>query len=178
MWFDGKSFNLYIFTWWRNLYSLWLKILFTERASKSINQLKHALGEKDLTMGESTASFAQLFPDAGYDASEDTAWQELQHSHAGLNFSISGFLFIQNDCVNDLSYHFLTVNQLKALLRQEEENESGTAPSRRRMSSSVSIILFVCSFKWTKLHACWQNLYLSNIYPVTHGESSRNLTKH
>uniref|UniRef100_A0A803T9I7 Serologically defined colon cancer antigen 8 n=1 Tax=Anolis carolinensis TaxID=28377 RepID=A0A803T9I7_ANOCA len=80
-----------------------------DRASKSLSQLKHALEEKDMAMGESTAVFHQLFDNAGYEESEDRAWQELQYSHA--------------------------VNQLKALLRQQQEKESEMSPSAsRRMS--------------------------------------------
>ncbi|XP_053157655.1 serologically defined colon cancer antigen 8 isoform X3 [Hemicordylus capensis] len=80
-----------------------------DRASKSIDQLKYALGEKDLTMGDGAATFDQLFPNNCHDESEDRAWQELQHSHA--------------------------VNQLKALLRQQETKESEMSPSRRRRIS-------------------------------------------
>ncbi|XP_054828133.1 serologically defined colon cancer antigen 8 [Eublepharis macularius] len=83
------------------------------RASKSIDQLKYALGEKDLAMGEGAATFDQLFPYTGLDNNEDRAWQELQHSHA--------------------------VNQLKALLRQEEEKENEASPSRRRTSPPSKI---------------------------------------
>nr|XP_056709320.1 serologically defined colon cancer antigen 8 [Euleptes europaea] len=80
-----------------------------DRASKSIDQLKYALGEKDLATGEGAATFDQLFPNADPDDSEDKVWQELQHSHA--------------------------VNQLKALLRLQEEKEDETSPSRRRAAS-------------------------------------------
>ncbi|XP_062980392.1 serologically defined colon cancer antigen 8 isoform X2 [Elgaria multicarinata webbii] len=77
-----------------------------DRATKSLDQLKHALDEDHLAMGESTATFDQLFPNGSHEESEDRAWQELQYSHA--------------------------VNQLKALLRQQEEKESETSPSGRR----------------------------------------------
>ncbi|KAJ6664694.1 hypothetical protein lerEdw1_006267 [Lerista edwardsae] len=60
-------------------------------------------------MGDEATSFEQLFPNTGHEESEDRAWQELQHSHA--------------------------VNQLKALLRQQEEKESETSPLRRRTMS-------------------------------------------
>ncbi|XP_066473563.1 serologically defined colon cancer antigen 8 isoform X2 [Tiliqua scincoides] len=80
-----------------------------DRASKSIDQLKYTLGEKDLTMGDEATTFDQLFPNTGHDENEDRAWQELQHSHA--------------------------VNQLKALLRQQEEKESEISSSRRRTVS-------------------------------------------
>ncbi|XP_048341105.1 serologically defined colon cancer antigen 8 isoform X3 [Sphaerodactylus townsendi] len=80
-----------------------------DRASKSIDQLKYALGEKDLAMGEGAATFGQLFPSVDTDGTEDRGWQELQYSHA--------------------------VNQLKALLRQQEEKETETSPSKRRTTS-------------------------------------------
>ncbi|XP_061482095.1 serologically defined colon cancer antigen 8 [Rhineura floridana] len=80
-----------------------------DRASKSHNQLRYAFGGKDLAMGEGVAAPDQLFSNAGPPESEDKAWQELQHSHA--------------------------VNQLKALLRQQEEKETETSPSRRRRIS-------------------------------------------
>ncbi|XP_034964244.1 serologically defined colon cancer antigen 8 [Zootoca vivipara] len=76
-----------------------------DRATKSHAQLKYALGEKDLAMGEG----AQLFSNTDPNESENKAWQELQHNHA--------------------------VNQLKALLRQQEEKETETSPSRRRRMS-------------------------------------------
>ncbi|XP_028579957.2 serologically defined colon cancer antigen 8 isoform X1 [Podarcis muralis] len=76
-----------------------------DRATKSYTQLKYAFGEKDLAMGEG----AQLFSNTDPNESENKAWQELQHNHA--------------------------VNQLKALLRQQEEKETETSPSRRRRMS-------------------------------------------
>uniref|UniRef100_A0A674IVB6 Serologically defined colon cancer antigen 8 n=1 Tax=Terrapene triunguis TaxID=2587831 RepID=A0A674IVB6_9SAUR len=86
-------------------------LLFTDRASKSIHQLKYALVEGDPTVGESEVAFDQS--STGNDESGETAWQELQHSHA--------------------------VNQLKALLQEQEGLESEVSPSRRRkMSPSVS----------------------------------------
>ncbi|XP_044275479.1 serologically defined colon cancer antigen 8 isoform X8 [Varanus komodoensis] len=57
-------------------------------------------------MGESAATFAQLLPNTSHEEGEERAWQELQYSHA--------------------------VNQLKALLQQQEEKVSETSPSRRR----------------------------------------------
>ncbi|XP_015280049.1 PREDICTED: serologically defined colon cancer antigen 8 [Gekko japonicus] len=84
-----------------------------DHASKSIDQLKYALGEKDLAMGEGAATFDQLFPDIDPADNEDRAWQELQHNHG--------------------------VNQLKALLRQEEEKDNETSPSRRRTTSPSRI---------------------------------------
>ncbi|XP_042302842.1 serologically defined colon cancer antigen 8 [Sceloporus undulatus] len=80
-----------------------------DRASKSLNQLKQALDEKDMAIGEGTAVFDQLCNNIGYEESEERTWQELQYSHA--------------------------VNQLKALLRQQEEKESEMSPSRRRRMS-------------------------------------------
>uniref|UniRef100_A0A452INC2 Serologically defined colon cancer antigen 8 n=1 Tax=Gopherus agassizii TaxID=38772 RepID=A0A452INC2_9SAUR len=78
-----------------------------DRASKSIHQLKYALVEGDPTAGESEVAFDQS--STGNDESGETAWQELQHSHA--------------------------VNQLKALLREQEGLESEVSPSRRRKMS-------------------------------------------
>ncbi|XP_039386435.1 serologically defined colon cancer antigen 8 isoform X2 [Mauremys reevesii] len=78
-----------------------------DRASKSIHQLKYALVEGDPTAGESEVAFDQS--STGNDESGETAWQELQHSHA--------------------------VNQLKALLREQEGLESEVSPSRRRRMS-------------------------------------------
>ncbi|XP_077200825.1 serologically defined colon cancer antigen 8 isoform X3 [Paroedura picta] len=60
-------------------------------------------------MGEGAATFDQLSPDTGPDDNEDRALQELKHSHA--------------------------VDLLKALLREQEEKESKTSPSRRRTLS-------------------------------------------
>ncbi|XP_007440914.2 serologically defined colon cancer antigen 8 homolog [Python bivittatus] len=88
-----------------------------DRASKSLDQLKYVLREKDLAADERAATLDQLFPDTGHEVSEDKAWQELQYSHA--------------------------VNQLKALLRQQEEKGSETSPSKKRgMPPTVSIICF------------------------------------
>uniref|UniRef100_A0A8C8R9G8 Serologically defined colon cancer antigen 8 n=1 Tax=Pelusios castaneus TaxID=367368 RepID=A0A8C8R9G8_9SAUR len=78
------------------------------RASKSIHQLKYALEEGEPTIGQSEIAFDRS--STGNDESGETAWQELQHSHA--------------------------VNQLKALLREQEGLESEISPSRRRMSPS------------------------------------------
>lgn len=69
-------------------------VLSTDRASKSTDQLKSALGEKDLAMGEGAATFDQLFPDRSPDNNEDRAWQELQHTHGGLKASISDILSV------------------------------------------------------------------------------------
>ncbi|XP_044275439.1 serologically defined colon cancer antigen 8 isoform X4 [Varanus komodoensis] len=77
-----------------------------DRATKSLDQLKCALDEDHLAMGESAATFAQLLPNTSHEEGEERAWQELQYSHA--------------------------VNQLKALLQQQEEKVSETSPSRRR----------------------------------------------
>lgn len=81
-----------------------------ERANRSIHQLKSALREGDVTIGEDV-----LDPSFGtHVGNEDagTAWRELQHSHA--------------------------VNQLKALLRQQATEESEVSPRRRKMSPSRS----------------------------------------
>ncbi|XP_058165393.1 serologically defined colon cancer antigen 8 isoform X2 [Dasypus novemcinctus] len=80
-----------------------------ERANRSIHQLKCALREGDVMAGKDA-------PDPSFGASEgnedtDTAWHELQHSHA--------------------------VNQLKALLRQQVSKESEISPSRRRKTSPL-----------------------------------------
>ncbi|KAM3855467.1 LOW QUALITY PROTEIN: serologically defined colon cancer antigen 8 [Vipera latastei] len=77
-----------------------------DRASKSLDQLKYVFREKDPATGESAATLHQLFPNSGHEVSEDKAWQELQYSHA--------------------------VNQLKALLRQQEERGSEIASSKKR----------------------------------------------
>lgn len=64
------------------------KLLFLDRASKSLDQLKYVFHEKDPAIGESAATLDQLFPNSGQEVTEDNAWQELQYSHAGLKFSI------------------------------------------------------------------------------------------
>ncbi|KAF1477287.1 Serologically defined colon cancer antigen 8, partial [Pygoscelis antarcticus] len=86
-----------------------------ERASESIHQLKYALEERRFAKGEGEVGFDQSSVDKGSDDmdrgdddSGNTAWQELQHSHA--------------------------VNQLKTLLRHQERIESEVSPSRRKMS--------------------------------------------
>ncbi|XP_007947335.2 serologically defined colon cancer antigen 8 [Orycteropus afer afer] len=81
-----------------------------ERANRSINQLKCALREGDITVGKD-----ELDPSFSISAGEEdtgTAWHELQHSHA--------------------------VNQLKALLHQQAAKESETSPSRTQKMSSLS----------------------------------------
>ncbi|KAK9411826.1 serologically defined colon cancer antigen 8 [Crotalus adamanteus] len=77
-----------------------------DRASKSLDQLKYVFREKDSATGESAATLDRLFPNSGHEVSENKAWQELQYSHA--------------------------VNQLKALLRQQEERGSEISPSKKR----------------------------------------------
>ncbi|XP_070806675.1 serologically defined colon cancer antigen 8 [Pituophis catenifer annectens] len=77
-----------------------------DRASKSLDQLKYVFHEKDPAIGENAATLDQLFPNSGQEVTEDNAWQELQYSHA--------------------------VNQLKALLRQQEEKGSEISPSKKR----------------------------------------------
>ncbi|KFM00850.1 Serologically defined colon cancer antigen 8, partial [Aptenodytes forsteri] len=86
-----------------------------ERASESIHQLKYALEERQFAKGEGEVGFDQSSVDKGSDDvdrgdddSGNTAWQELQHSHA--------------------------VNQLKILLRHQERIESEVSPSRRKVS--------------------------------------------
>uniref|UniRef100_A0A8C5S0Q0 Serologically defined colon cancer antigen 8 n=1 Tax=Laticauda laticaudata TaxID=8630 RepID=A0A8C5S0Q0_LATLA len=73
---------------------------------KSLEQLKYVFHEKDPAIGESTATLDQLFPNLGHEVREDKAWQELQYSHA--------------------------VNQLKALLRQQEEKGNEISPSKKQ----------------------------------------------
>uniref|UniRef100_A0A8C6GP83 Serologically defined colon cancer antigen 8 n=1 Tax=Mus spicilegus TaxID=10103 RepID=A0A8C6GP83_MUSSI len=80
---------------------------YSERANRSIHQLKCALREVDVTVEEDA-----LDPSTSINVeNEDTgvAWHELQHSHA--------------------------VNQLKALLRQQTNKENETSPPRRRKLS-------------------------------------------
>uniref|UniRef100_A0A8C5S432 Serologically defined colon cancer antigen 8 n=1 Tax=Laticauda laticaudata TaxID=8630 RepID=A0A8C5S432_LATLA len=71
-----------------------------------LEQLKYVFHEKDPAIGESTATLDQLFPNLGHEVREDKAWQELQYSHA--------------------------VNQLKALLRQQEEKGNEISPSKKQ----------------------------------------------
>uniref|UniRef100_A0A8C6V7Q9 Serologically defined colon cancer antigen 8 n=1 Tax=Naja naja TaxID=35670 RepID=A0A8C6V7Q9_NAJNA len=80
-----------------------------DRASKSLDQLKYVFHEKDPAISQSAATLDQLFPNLGHEVSEDKAWQELQYSHA--------------------------VNQLKALLRQQEEKGSEISPPKKRGTS-------------------------------------------
>ncbi|KYO23837.1 serologically defined colon cancer antigen 8 [Alligator mississippiensis] len=80
-----------------------------ECASESIQQLKYALGESHPAMGEGEIAFYLSSSNAGRDETGDAAWQELQNSHA--------------------------VNQLKVLLRQQEELESQLSPSKRKILS-------------------------------------------
>ncbi|NXD13690.1 SDCG8 protein, partial [Nothocercus nigrocapillus] len=75
-----------------------------ERASESIHQLKYALEERQFAADESEAGFDQSSVDRG-DERENSAWQELQHSHA--------------------------VNQLKTLLQNQERLESEASPLRK-----------------------------------------------
>uniref|UniRef100_A0A7M4G044 SHH signaling and ciliosis regulator SDCCAG8 n=1 Tax=Crocodylus porosus TaxID=8502 RepID=A0A7M4G044_CROPO len=80
-----------------------------ERASESIQQLKCALGDSHPAMGEGEIAFYLSSSNTGRDETGDAAWQELQNSHA--------------------------VNQLKVLLRQQEELESQLSPSKRKILS-------------------------------------------
>uniref|UniRef100_A0A8C2VMV7 SHH signaling and ciliosis regulator SDCCAG8 n=1 Tax=Chinchilla lanigera TaxID=34839 RepID=A0A8C2VMV7_CHILA len=80
-----------------------------ERANRSIHQLKCALREGDDTV-EEEAQEPSFSINVGHEDTE-TAWHELQHSHA--------------------------VNQLKALLRQQASKESEISPSRRRKMSPL-----------------------------------------
>ncbi|XP_068397785.1 serologically defined colon cancer antigen 8 isoform X5 [Eschrichtius robustus] len=77
-----------------------------ERASRSIHQLKHALREGDVTIGEDVMDPSFSTSVGNEDAGN--AWRELQHSHA--------------------------VNQLKALLCQQATKESEVSPRRRKLS--------------------------------------------
>nr|XP_054357111.1 serologically defined colon cancer antigen 8 isoform X2 [Pongo pygmaeus] len=80
-----------------------------ERASRSIHQLKCALKEGDVTIGEDAPNLSFSTSVGNKDAR--TAWPELQQSHA--------------------------VNQLKDLLRQQADKESEVSPSRRRKMSPL-----------------------------------------
>nr|XP_037842123.1 serologically defined colon cancer antigen 8 isoform X6 [Chlorocebus sabaeus] len=82
-----------------------------ERASRSIHQLKCALKEGDVTIGEDAPNLSFSTSVGNEDAR--TAWPELQQSHA--------------------------VNQLKDLLRRQADKESEVSPSRRKMSSLRSL---------------------------------------
>ncbi|GAB5583349.1 serologically defined colon cancer antigen 8 isoform X11 [Prionailurus iriomotensis] len=77
-----------------------------ERANRSIHQLKCALREGDVTVGEDAAGPRVENEENEENEDAGTAWHELRHSHA--------------------------VNQLKALLRQQATKESEVSPSRRR----------------------------------------------
>ncbi|NXA52973.1 SDCG8 protein, partial [Nothocercus julius] len=81
-----------------------------ERASESIHQLKYALEERQFATGESEVGFDQSSVDRG-DERENSAWQELQHSHA--------------------------VNQLKTLLQNQERLESEASPLRKTSFSKA-----------------------------------------
>uniref|UniRef100_A0A8C6YVY7 SHH signaling and ciliosis regulator SDCCAG8 n=1 Tax=Nothoprocta perdicaria TaxID=30464 RepID=A0A8C6YVY7_NOTPE len=91
------KYFFFLFLW----QMMWLP---AERASESIHQLKYALEERQFATGESEAGFDQSSLDRG-DERENSAWQELQHSHA--------------------------VNQLKALLQNQERLESEASPLRK-----------------------------------------------
>ncbi|KAB0376543.1 hypothetical protein FD755_010987 [Muntiacus reevesi] len=78
-----------------------------KRANRSIHQLKCALRESDVTVGEDMLDPSFNTSVGNEDAGN--AWRELQHSHA--------------------------VNQLKALLRQQATKESGVSPRRQETSS-------------------------------------------
>ncbi|XP_063665681.1 serologically defined colon cancer antigen 8 isoform X19 [Pan troglodytes] len=80
-----------------------------EHASRSIHQLKCALKEGDVTIGEDAPNLSFSTSVGNEDAR--TAWLELQQSHA--------------------------VNQLKDLLRQQAHKESEVSPSRRRKMSPL-----------------------------------------
>ncbi|XP_057584132.1 serologically defined colon cancer antigen 8 isoform X2 [Hippopotamus amphibius kiboko] len=81
-----------------------------ERANRSIHQLKCALREGNVTVGEEVLDPSFSTSVGNEDAGN--AWRELQHSHA--------------------------VNQLKALLRQQATKKSEVSPRRRKMSPSMS----------------------------------------
>ncbi|XP_066850027.1 serologically defined colon cancer antigen 8 isoform X1 [Anser cygnoides] len=85
-----------------------------ERANESIHQLKYALEERQFAEGKDEVGFDESSVDKGNDDvdrgnndSENSAWQDLQHSHAA--------------------------NQLKILLQHQERMESEVSPSRRKM---------------------------------------------
>ncbi|XP_040409492.1 serologically defined colon cancer antigen 8 isoform X2 [Cygnus olor] len=85
-----------------------------ERANESIHQLKYALEERQFAEGKEEVGFDESSVDKGNDDvdrgnddSENSAWQDLQHSHAA--------------------------NQLKILLQHQERMESEVSPSRRKM---------------------------------------------
>nr|XP_055236709.1 serologically defined colon cancer antigen 8 isoform X10 [Gorilla gorilla gorilla] len=80
-----------------------------EHASRSIHQLKCALKEGNVTIGEDAPNLSFSTSVGNEDAR--TAWPELQQSHA--------------------------VNQLKDLLRQQADKESEVSPSRRRKMSPL-----------------------------------------
>ncbi|XP_063563341.1 serologically defined colon cancer antigen 8 isoform X12 [Gorilla gorilla gorilla] len=80
-----------------------------EHASRSIHQLKCALKEGDVTIGEDAPNLSFSTSVGNEDAR--TAWPELQQSHA--------------------------VNQLKDLLRQQADKESEVSLSRRRKMSPL-----------------------------------------
>ncbi|XP_037678150.1 serologically defined colon cancer antigen 8 isoform X2 [Choloepus didactylus] len=80
-----------------------------ERANRSIHQLKCALREGDVMVGEDAPDLSCSAPIGNED--NETAWHELQHSHA--------------------------VNQLKALLRQQASKENEVSPTRRRKMSPL-----------------------------------------
>ncbi|XP_058557148.1 serologically defined colon cancer antigen 8 isoform X5 [Neofelis nebulosa] len=82
-----------------------------ERANRSIHQLKCALREGDVTVGEDAAGPSVENEENEENEDAGTAWHELRHSHA--------------------------VNQLKALLRQQATKESEVSPSRRRKVSPL-----------------------------------------
>ncbi|XP_006914321.1 serologically defined colon cancer antigen 8 isoform X2 [Pteropus alecto] len=80
-----------------------------ERAHRSLHQLKSALKEGDVTVGDDALD--PSFSASGGNEDAAAAWHELQHSHA--------------------------VNQLKALLHQQASKESEVSPSRRRKMSPL-----------------------------------------
>ncbi|XP_009194661.2 serologically defined colon cancer antigen 8 isoform X5 [Papio anubis] len=86
-------------------------VVLAERASRSIHQLKCALKEGDVTIGEDAPNLSFSTSVGSEDAR--TAWPELQQSHA--------------------------VNQLKDLLRRQADKESEVSPSRRKMSPLRSL---------------------------------------
>ncbi|XP_059946882.1 serologically defined colon cancer antigen 8 isoform X2 [Mesoplodon densirostris] len=77
-----------------------------DRANRSIHQLKCALREGDVTIGEDVMD--PSFSTSVGNEDSGNAWRELQHSHA--------------------------VNQLKALLCQQATKESEISPRRQKLS--------------------------------------------
>lgn len=130
---------------------------FSERASESIHQLRYALEERQFAEGEGEAGFDQCSVDRGNDDSENAAWQELQHSHAGKITLKANSLKIVRNCTNfcyNVFYLFL-VNQLKTLLQHQERMESEVSPSRRKTPFCVCVFFLFLLCCLDERHAWW-----------------------